>query len=161
MNDLLGLILLALGVIFCLSAYLLMLDALFGEWVARTQQVITTRPGRAFVVGLVNFLFFGLLVLVFLSLQEDTGSDLALLPGLLILAILVAGLSFGLAAFARLLGERLAAAKGPVHRALIGGGVLVLSTALPVAGWFLLLPYVVFTGLGAFVLVVLARRNTE
>jgi hypothetical protein len=138
-----------------------MLDALFGEWVARTQQVITTRPGRAFVVGLVNFLFFGLLVLVFLSLQEDTGSDLALLPGLLILAILVAGLSFGLAAFARLLGERLAAAKGPVHRALIGGGVLVLSTALPVAGWFLLLPYVVFTGLGAFVLVVLARRNTE
>ena len=159
MNDLLGLIVLALGIILSLSAYLLTLDTFFGDWVARTQQVITTRPGRAFVVGLVNFLFFGVLALLFLSLQESTGSDLAVLPGLLILAILVAGLSFGLAAFVRLLGERLAPQQGPLPRAFIGGGVLVLSTALPIAGWFLLLPYIVFTGIGAFVLVVLARRN--
>lgn len=159
MNDLLGLLVLVVSGILSLSAYLLTVETLSGDWVARIQQVITTRPGRAFVVGLVNFLFFGLLALVFFSIQESTGGDIFALPGLLIVAILVTALSFGLSAFARLLGERLAAQHGPILRGLIGGGILSLGSALPIAGWFLMLPYVIFTGIGGFVLVVLARRN--
>jgi hypothetical protein len=52
---------------------------------------------------------------------------------------------------AELVGERLAPAQTALRRTLWGTLALGLGSALPFAGWFLLLPYAALTGLGAFI----------
>ena len=132
------------------AAYFLVVAALAPARVARTQAALETSPGRSFVVGLVNLVFLGTLSLALLSLSESTGGLLAV-PGVVCVALLSIGVTLGLAGVVQLVGARLAPGRAMLGRGVAGGLAVSLGCALPVLGWFLLLPVLAMLGLGAFV----------
>ena len=136
--------------------------SLFANRAAKTQRVLTAMPGRSFGVGLVNFLFFGVIALVLFSVAGNAGSFVKVIltiPALLITAVLAIMLSFGLAGMANLLGELILPEITIWKRTLIGTAILSFACALPVIGWFLLFPYVGFVGIGAFILGLFQRNS--
>lgn len=159
MNEVINLILAALAIILCLVAYLLTLGTLFPHRLAGTRRAVEGMTGRALLVGLVNALFFGALGLVVFSAAGETGSQALNALGVLILALLVVGLSFGLAGVAQVLGERLVPNASTMAQNACGSATLSLACALPFIGWFGLLPYVGLLGLGAFILSLFSHRK--
>ncbi len=138
-----------------LAAYFLVIGALFTARVAKTQTSLNLTPGRSFGLGMVNFFFFGLIAFVLLSLAENAGSfvkGILTLPALIILTFLTILLSLGLTATVQHLAERLFPDLVNWKRNLWSAVILCIACALPFVGWFLLLPYVAFTGIGATIL---------
>lgn len=163
MNDIFRLFFIVTFLTISLTAYFLVIGALFANRTTKTQRVLTAMPGRSFGVGLVNFLFFGVIALVLFSLAENAGSFIKViltLPALLITAVLAIMLSFGLAGMSNLLGERIFPEVTLWKRTLIGTAILSFACALPLVGWFLLLPYAGFVGIGAFILGLFQRETS-
>ena len=155
MQEVLRIILILIAFNIGLVAYFLVLRTLFSKRVAKTRAVADLMPGRSFAVGLVNFLFFGTLGFILISvadqIQNDFGKAVVTLPGIFFFTILAVGLSFGLSGLAELVGERLTPAQTAFRRTLWGTLALSLGSTLPLVGWFLLLPYAGLVGLGAFI----------
>jgi hypothetical protein len=110
MTDILRIFFIVILLTITLSAYFLVIGALFTNRVTKTQSIINQTSGRAFGLGLVNFFFFGLIAFVMLSLAENAGSfvkGVLTIPALLILAFLSMLLSLGLTGMVNVLGERL------------------------------------------------------
>jgi hypothetical protein len=137
---------------FCLGQ-----DALFPARLARARAAAEQMPGRAFVVGLVNLLFFGTVALGISALADRTGAELLRLPALGIAAGLAVGLSFGLNAVSALAGARLRPQDSALRQKVWGTLILSLGSTLPVLGWFGLLPYIGCLGLGAVIISFIPR----
>ncbi len=155
MSEILRLFLVIVLLTVGLVAYFLVAGALFSGRIAKTKSMINSTPGRSFGVGLVNFVFFTVIALVLFSLAENTGAfirGLLTIPALLITAFLLIMLSFGLAGTAGLLGERIFPDLPPWKQSVWGTVCLSFACAVPFVGWFLLLPYTGFIGVGAFIL---------
>lgn len=155
MNNILHLAIIILLLTITLAAYFLVIGALFANRISKTQTSLNLTPGRSFGLGMVNFLFFGLIAFVMLSLAENAGhfiKGLLTIPALLILAFLAVLLSVGLTAAVQHLAERLFSDTVNWKRYLWSAIVLCIACALPFVGWFLLLPYIAFTGVGAAIL---------
>ena len=138
-----------------LLGFFLVLRALFSSRVAQTRSAIQAMSGRSLLVGAVNFLFFGVIALILANLggrTEGVLKAILLLPALFLLGILIVGLSFGLAGMVLVVGERILPERTAWNQSLWGTVALSLACAVPLAGWFLLLPYAALTGLGAFIL---------
>jgi sorbitol-specific phosphotransferase system component IIBC len=58
-----------------------------------------------------------------------------------------------------LLGERIFPDQSAWKQTIWGTVILSFACALPIVGWFLLLPYVGFVGIGAFILGLFQREN--
>jgi hypothetical protein len=162
MSDIFRLFLIILLMTAGLAAYFLVINALFLGRGTRTRTIAQTMTGRSFGIGFVNFIFFAVIALVLLSIAENTGPVLRVLltiPALLILALLAIGLSLGLAGVAALVGERIFPDLSMWKQTLWGTVCLSLACALPFVGWFLLLPYVGFVGIGAVILGFLQREK--
>ena len=162
MTDIFRLSFIIILLTIALAAYFLVIGALFTNRVANTQRVITAMPGRSFGVGLVNFAFFGVIALVLFSVAGNAGDFIRFIltvPALLITAILAIMLSFGLAGMSNLLGERIFPDQSAWKQTIWGTVILSFACALPIVGWFLLLPYVGFVGIGAFILGLFQREN--
>ncbi len=162
MTDIFRLSFIIILLTIALAAYFLVIGALFTNRVAKTQRVITAMPGRSFGVGLVNFVFFGVIALVLFSVAGNAGDFIRFIltvPALLITAILAIMLSFGLAGMSNLLGERIFPDQSAWKQTIWGTVILSFACALPIVGWFLLLPYVGFVGIGAFILGLFQREN--
>lgn len=164
MSDIVRLFLIILLLIAGFAAYFLVVNALFAARVTRIRSIAQSMPGRSFGIGLVNFLFFMVIALVLLSIAENAGPFIRgalTIPAMIILALLVIGLSLGLAGMSNLIGERILP-ELPVWKQTFWGTVcLSLACALPFVGWFLLLPYVGFVGIGAVILGVIQRRTAS
>ena len=163
MNEFLQIMVVILLFTIPLAAYFLVLAALFPNRAAKTQRVLTAMPGRSFGVGLVNFLFFGLIALVLFSVAENAGSvvkTILMIPALVILAALTLALSFGLTGMVNQLGERIFPEHLAWKRTALGTVILGLACLLPAIGWFLLFPYVGFVGIGAFILGLFQRETS-
>jgi len=74
------------------------------------------------------------------------------LPALVILAFLTVLLSLGLTGMVNVLGERLFSDMSLWKRNIWSAVILCFACALPFVGWFLLLPYISFVGIGASIL---------
>jgi hypothetical protein len=135
-----------------LMACFLVLGALFPERIARARRLAGQSPGRSLALGLLNAIFLTSLVVALLAVSEWTGLQILGFPALLVAALAVAAVSLGVAGVTQLVGERLLPDHGPALRQAVGALAAVLACALPVVGWFLLLPYVLLLGLGAFIL---------
>ena len=162
MTDILRIFFIVLLLTTTLAAYFLVIGALFANRVAKTQGVITLTPGRSFGLGMVNFLFFGLTAFVLISVADNTGSfvkGVLILPALVILAFLTALLSLGLTGMVNVLGERLFSDMSLSKRNIWSAVILCFACALPFVGWFLLLPYVGFVGIGASILGFFQRNS--
>jgi hypothetical protein len=155
MNDIIRLLVILILLLSGLSAYFLVWNALFSGRVTRTASIAQSMPGRSFGIGLVNFLFFFAIAVILFSLAENAGPfvrGVLTLPALSILGLLAIALSFGLTAMATLTGGRIFPESEVWRQTLWGSVLLALACALPFVGWFLLLPYVGFIGIGAWIL---------
>jgi hypothetical protein len=144
-----------------LAAYFLVVGALFPQRVEKIKSIVRSMPGRSFGIGLVNFVFFAALALVLFSLAENAGAfikGILTIPAILITAFLAVMLSFGFAALTNIIGERLLPDAVPLKQTLWGSVCLSLACVLPFVGWFLLLPYTGFLGVGAFILGLFQRE---
>jgi hypothetical protein len=162
MTDILRLFFIIILLTIALAAYFLVIGALFTNRAAKTQRVMTAIPGRSFGVGLVNFAFFGVIALVLFSGAGSAGGFIRFIltvPALLITAILAIMLSFGLAGMSNILGERIFPDQPAWKQIAWGTVILSFACALPIVGWFLLLPYAGFVGIGAFILGLFQREN--
>ncbi len=155
MTDILRLFLGIVLLTIAFAAYFLVFGALFPNRVKRTQHIITQIPGRSFGVGLVNFLFFGVIALLLFSIAGNVGNFfrvILLIPALLITTVLSISLSFGFAGMVDLLGDRVFSEQPAWKKTVWGTVILAFGCALPFVGWFLLLPYTGLTGFGAMIL---------
>lgn len=162
MSDIIGALLAAIGLVVTFTAFFTVAELLFPAKIARIRETAGDQPVRSTLIGGVNALFFGAVGLVFIGVAENTGLDFLALPGLLIGVFLALALAFGLAAIVQLLGERMAPEGSRLRRSIFGSLALLLACLTPFVGWFALLPYVGFLGLGAVILsVVRGRRGHE
>ena len=162
MNDILRLLLIIILLTISLAAYFLVIGTLFTSRVDKTQRVINQMPGRAFGVGLVNFLFFGVIAVTLFAIAENAGGfikGVLTTPALLITILLTALLSVGLIGMVNIFSEKFFPDMNGWKRVFWGTVILCFACALPFAGWFLLFPYVGFVGIGAAILGFFQRGN--
>ena len=157
MTDILRLFLIVILLAIGLAAYFLVVGAFFAYRVTRIQRVINQMPGRSFWVGLVNFLFFGVILIVLLILTDgnripDVLRVILYIPTFILVATLAVILSLGLSSMVNILGERIFPELNTIKRSVWGSVILSFACALPFVGWFLLLPYVGLTSFGAVIL---------
>ena len=155
MTDILRLFFIIILLTIGLAAYFLVLDVLFANRVTKAQRVINQIPARAIGVGLVNFLFFGVMAIILLSVAENANGVIKVvltLPALLITVLLAIALSFGLVGMANIVGERILPEHSSLKKTIWGTVLLSFACALPFVGWFLLLPYTGLIGFGAVIL---------
>lgn len=157
MSELVGFLLIILMTVVTTVATLVLLPFLIPVRVQRTRQVIQAMPGRSFVIGLVNAIFFLLLAVIMLQ-----GGELARLLGGFILLALASLAGIGLAGVVLLLQERIYPEAGKLvsglQPTLKTAVLLVLAGALPLIGWLVLTPILLMISLGAS-LMVLVRRG--
>lgn len=127
---------------------------LFPRFVARARRNLEQMPRRAFAVGLVNGLFFGLLAAGLASGGSPGG-----LLGLIVLTLLLLFVALGLSAVAVLLGERLGLPGAPAQQAAIATLVLFAAALTPVVGWFGVSLLAGLTGYGAVIIALFQRRR--
>jgi hypothetical protein len=152
MADGMGIALLIVLSSICLVAFFSSLGAIFPRVVERTQAAVDLLPGRSFVIGLVNLLFFGAISSGFTALGNRSGAGIFLLPALGILAALVTGLGLGLTGMAGMVGERVLPDRGRPRQIAWGSIILILASLTPLVGWFGFFPYISSVGLGGFIL---------
>jgi len=167
MNDILRFLFIIILLALSFTAYFLVIGAFFPRRVEKTQRVITQMPARAFGVGLVNFLFFGVILVVMFTITDGNANRVnsivritLLIPTLALTALLVAVLSLGFAGMVHVLGERIFPELNPLKRSMLGTTILSFACALPFIGWFMLLPCIGFTSFGAVILGFFQREDT-
>jgi glucan phosphoethanolaminetransferase (alkaline phosphatase superfamily) len=145
-----------------LLAFFAALRLLLPKPIQQTQQVLENSGGRSLLLGLVNFIFFGLVAVLGVWLSERTGSILAgifvLLSGVITLAVTFLTL-IGLVALANMLGTRIKKDAAPFETILRGGALLILAGLAPYVGWFLFTPLASWTGLGAAITALVRKRE--
>jgi len=114
---------------------------------------------RSFWLGLVNTIFFTILILGLGSLGNNF--QIFYVPAFIIYGVFLIGLLFGLSAFIQLLGGRLFPDKSPIQRDIRAGAVFLLTGLLPAVGWFLLFPYVCFLSVGAVILTLFRKKSPQ
>ena len=155
MNELLNITIVILVLTLNLIPFFIVISALFPARTAITAEIAARSSGRAFVIGMVNFLFFLVVAMALFSLAEKADGLLKAilaLPAILIAVILSTALCIGLVSMSNLIGERLAPTQSAWKRTFWGTLLLGLGSSFPLLGWFLLLPYAAWVGLGAFLL---------
>jgi hypothetical protein len=164
MSDILRLFVFIILITISLVACFLVAHALFPQRIIKTKSVIQSMPARSFWIGLVNFVFFAVIAVVLLSVAENTGAllkGILTIPALAVLAFLAMVLSFGLAGMSNLIGERTFPGVSLWQQTLWGTVCLSFACALPFVGWFLLLPYAGFVGIGAVILGYFQARSND
>lgn len=155
MSDIVRLVFITILLTIGLAAYFLSAHALFPGSLAKTKSIIQSMPARSLGVGFVNFVFFAVIAMVLFSVAENVGAfirGILTIPAVIILALLAIVLSLGLAGMSSLIGERTFPDLPAWKQTLWGTVCLSLACALPFVGWFLLLPYAGFVGIGAVIL---------
>jgi hypothetical protein len=137
-----------------LAALLVLLPALLPGRVARAQQIAQNSPGRAFVIGLVNFLFFGVLVLIF-----SQGAELGGLIAATILLALLAVTAVGLAGINQIVQGRLYPKGSGVKVGLKTAVLLIAAGLVPLLGWLVLTPILLLISLGAAIIALVRRKS--
>ncbi|MCB8921184.1 MAG: hypothetical protein H6662_06340 [Ardenticatenaceae bacterium] len=127
-----------------LAALFTTLVYLLPNRVSRASRALEQAPGRAFLLGLVNALFFGVLGLLF-----SQGGDLGRLLGVLIFLVLLAGTAVGLSGAVLLLRGRVYPQLDNLHGTLKTAVLLIAAVLAPVVGWFILTPILLLISLGA------------
>jgi hypothetical protein len=152
MNNGASILILTLAIGVTLVASFAVVTALFPAATSRTRKAMVASPGTSFAIGLVNSLFMGGIALALAGLADGLGAGLLRVPAVGLFALLVILMTFGLTAAAEVIGQRLFPDRSATASSLLGGLALVLACLTPFVGWFGILPYVTFLGVGGFIL---------
>jgi hypothetical protein len=144
----------------CLVAFFMTFHAFFTRILERTKLMAVERAGRSLLTGFVNALFLGAagLALVAIGQTSPSAAILLILAFLIGLALLL-GILFGITAMVLLLKERLFPGQLGNRPFALAGVTATLACLTPYIGWFGLLPYIAFRGLGAFVIALVELRR--
>lgn len=160
MNETLGLFLLVVVSGAGLAALLGAISLLLPGPVGRSRSALEAAPGRAFVLGLVNLVFFLALATLLVQASQAAGPIFGALLGVLaviILAGLVALAALGLAGLVTLVRERMNQPVSPLVGMLRAAMLLEVAAVTPFIGWWLFTPAVLVISLGAGILSVVRR----
>lgn len=163
MNNILGLLLLILFGGAGLISIFTIINLLLPVPIEKTRTTLETSLGRSLLLGFVNFLFAGVVGVLF-ALPARAGGILAgifvFLIGLLALAVTVLTL-LGLSSAISMLGSRIGETKLPVTTYIRGGVLLLLACLTPYLGWFIFTPVVIWTSFGAAIQTLFRRRSVS
>jgi hypothetical protein len=138
------------------AALLALMVILLPNLSSRTSRTMETMPGRSLVLGAINFIFFFAVAFVLSQIGNGIGGffgGLFSLVSLIISIVLLLLLSIGLGGLVRLISERTNDSKPVSMGRLFRAAVLLVGASLaPLAGWFVLAPLALFTGLGATII---------
>lgn len=146
--EILSTILIALAIEVSLVAYLTFMTVIFGRRVEQAQQIMVSSPWRSFLIGVLNFLFFGAIALAL----NSVGGEITRLLALVVMTLLITVIGIGLAGLVNLTGQRLSPGSERMKMTAWGTVTLSLACALPLLGWFVLLPAVLFVSLGSVII---------
>ena len=162
MNEPNLLLMLVVLIGFCLVAFFLTLEALFGELVEGITRSAEEKPGKAFWVGLINTIFLIAIAVGLISLAEISALGLVLaVPGFAIGVFVAAGIVFGLTGMVSLTAGLVFTTKEGWKSNASGAGVLILACLVPYIGWFVLFPYLGLRGFGGFILHLMERYRAN
>ena len=148
MADVFKILFLTIGGLVIVISYWLIAEALFTKSVRRARDLYAGHAVRTTLVGAlagVPITFIGIALI-----SSGAGASI----GIPVLSIAVVAGLFGSAGLARLIGEGLPSERDdrePWRAVMRGGAVLSLACLLPFAGWFILLPLALASGLGAII----------
>ena len=140
-------------------ASFLLMRGLFPIRVDQVRQTLENHWKRSFWIGLLNTVLITVLVLGLGSIAKT--APILYIPVFAIYGVFLIVLLFGLAAFVRLLGQRLFPDQGPTQQEIRAGAVFLLSSLLPGAGWFLLFPYGISLAVGAALITFFQNRRNK
>jgi len=158
MSDVLMWALLILGAMLMFNAYWLAAQALFPAAVDRARDAYS-RPWAITILG--AFAATPLVVLGIVLLQLPNPA-IKIIGGSVLGIPILLGFT-GSAGLAQRVGAGLPGANDdaqPWRRVLRGGPILTLTCLLPFLGWFILLPWLLVSGVGALVLARLRKRHS-
>lgn len=157
MIEIIALIFLIPAATITLIALLVTISYLWPQRTAQASQILDNSPGRSFIIGFVNLLFFGILA-AFLSQQGDFAGLLALLILLVLLGIAVLGMGgFLLLLAARIFPQIPDDLKARLKTAVL----LILALLAPILGWFIFTPLLLILGLGAGIMALFRRQKPQ
>ncbi len=137
----------------------------FPKPVTRARQKLESAPGKSFLVGLVNVIFWLVILVIWWEwTQYKGGPDIMVfvigtaLAILLLIGLVIPGIP-GLVALAGLTGERWNSSSSPLGQDLRGGLLLVLACLTPYVGWFIFTPALLCTAIGAGLLTFFQRKE--
>ncbi|HEY70357.1 MAG TPA: hypothetical protein G4O08_07230 [Anaerolineae bacterium] len=134
---------------------------LFPRLIRRTGAAAKGMHGRSLILGVVNLAFFVILSIALSSIGERVASTVLQVLALILFSVLLVGVGLGLAGMALIMGEQLAPDRSEVQQIAAGSVLLILSSLTPFLGWFLLLPYLCFRGVGGLVLGIFRRKALD
>ncbi len=145
----------------CLVAFFMVMTAFFGRILERTKTIAIERANRSFLTGLVNGLFLTALGVAFLALGQNTGAGgvVFFVLAFVISLTLLIGILFGLTAMVLVLKERIYPGQLGNRPLVYAGSIGTLACLTPYIGWFGLFPYMIFRGLGAYVITLFEIRR--
>ncbi|HAV75842.1 MAG TPA: hypothetical protein DCX53_00655 [Anaerolineae bacterium] len=138
-----------------LFGFFTVMNVLFPARIVKIHTILQGTTSRSFWIGLVNVLFLVPITLLLFSLGDITTGPLRsviMLPALVLLAVLLGLSSLGLLSMVNRVGDKLMPDQSLLKKTFWGTLLLTLACALPLVGWFLLLPYVLIIGVGAVIL---------
>ena len=142
-----------------LVASLILIRGLFSSKVDSVRQTLENHWKRSFWIGLLNTVLITIFVLGLGAIGNS--APIFFVPTFGIYGAFLIGLLFGLAAFVRVLGDRLFPEQGPVKKDISGGTIFLLASLLPFVGWFLPFPYIVSLAVGAVVITLFQNRKKK
>ena len=154
-----GLFLLLLVSCACFAVLLTLLHQLFPDVVTRSAEYAADQHGRSILLGFLNALLVLALAAVLATIGERVGFPFFVILGGVLLIVLIVGLLLGLSGSAFLIGRKIKPACDEQMQSLWGSGAIILAALTPYLGWFLFFPYILFRGLGGFVMAVSAIRR--
>jgi hypothetical protein len=160
-GDNLGLVLFLCAAVAGMPALLVLLTALVPGYAERTRAVIHKWPGRSFLLGFVNILFFFALAMF----SEVEFAPIALVGQCSLAIVLPILLVAGLLGATGVVGERVWQQISPKGASLLGSlaiGIVVMGLALimPIVGWILSV-ILVCIGLGASIIALFRRKPSQ
>lgn len=155
-----GLIIIGLAALVSFVALFMVAGVFFPAIVARSQSAVEENFPRAFWLGFVNTLALAIVVAVFAFLGERMANFL-FIPGILLLVFYLPSALFGLIALGRVVGERLFPQAALFRQQAFGSGMMILAALFPFLGWYILTPFLLSLGFGAFLLAAFQRRAAD
>lgn len=138
-----------------LAALTVLCNAMFPDFVRRARDLAAQRTRRAFLIGLVNVIFFGLIALALLVSRATPVKVVGVIVATIVLTFAVLGASV----IARWIGERLRPNDTSATRQVIAGIVTIeLAEMYPLVGWIVVPLVCASIGLGAVILALFQRN---
>jgi hypothetical protein len=139
-----------------LAALTVLGNTLLPDFVRRGRDNATQHFWRAFLIGFVNLLFFGVITLALTRAQIG----LLKVVGVIVATVLLAFLVVGASIVARIVGEKLRPNDASVTKQVLAGIVTIeLAELFPLVGWIVVPLVAASTGLGAVILTLFQRRT--